>query len=102
MQGVPLTKCDETTRQPLAARGRTLMGGLFTPRWVSLSARSVVDHFDDSHHAEILMAKDVAVVDVLAGEVEEARPDHDLAKLRDRGRVFPGVRIHRFAVDRHN
>ena len=46
------------------------------------------------------MAEDVAVVDVFAGEVEEAGADDDLAEGRDRGRVFPGVGIDRFAIDR--
>ena len=46
------------------------------------------------------MVEDVAVVDVFAGEVEEAGADDDLAERRDRVRVFPGVGIDRLAVDR--
>src|SRR5436309_6589675 len=53
------------------------------------------------HHAHLLMVHHVAVEHVDAGEIEEARPEHDLAALAlDDHRIPPFRYRQRLAVDR--
>src|SRR5690606_10632221 len=63
------------------------------------SESGLLDNLDDAHHSPVLVTQDVAVVDVLAGEVDETRTHRDRAVGRQRSGVFPPRRLIRLAID---
>src|SRR5207342_3278677 len=61
-----------------------------------------VHHLDHAHHRMVLMEKNVTVVDVLPGEIEEAAAHRKRAMRRNQEGVVVTVRRIRLAVDCHH
>src|SRR3954464_11174988 len=72
--------------------------GSQTPNRIVRLPIALLHHLDHRHHAEILVSQDMAVVDELAGEIEEGDPNADAAARRQVHGVLIGEGL-RVAVD---